>query len=84
MKPYILEDRVCVCGCGMRFRTLPNSPSIYASIRHMNDFKEVWESAGKMKVLIKIRRKYGREEDPTGDEGDLLDRADLEDFHGLR
>lgn len=51
----------------------------------MKGFKDVWESAEKIRALIKIRRKHGKEEDPpTGEEGDLLDRADWEDFHVLR
>ncbi len=68
----------------MKFRTLPNSPSRHASVRHMTGFKDVWESAEKIRALIKIRRKHGKEEDPTPEEGDLLDRADWEDFRGLR
>lgn len=70
----------------MRFRVLPKSKSYYATVRHMPEFKDVWESAEKIRELIKLRRKFKIERDDSqgAEPGDLLDRVDLEDFHVSR
>lgn len=56
-----LEERKCLCGCGMTFRVMPTSKNQYASILHMpsgqefvnnNKFKAEFASAIKERDIL--------------------------------
>lgn len=57
--PWVLEERVCKCGCGKKFRTLPGSKSFYATIHHLPGYQE-WvfgsqQFAKSKSMLFKVR-----------------------------
>lgn len=63
---WLLEDRICLCGCGQKFRCLPTSKARYASFLHTEDAtdlilrqKTMAERKEKAEVLTYFRRAYG-------------------------
>lgn len=45
-----LEERLCKCGCGMKFRVLPTSTAQYASFWHENPLDTWYEIDGERKI----------------------------------
>lgn len=50
MEKWLLEQRFCLCGCGLSFRCLLTSKSFYASLYHEPLFAQEFFSHGEMAV----------------------------------
>lgn len=48
-KSWVLEERICLCGCGKPFRVLPTSTARYASFWHEHGIDKYYEIMGERK-----------------------------------
>ena len=55
---WVLEDRICLCGCGKPFRVLPTSTARYASFWHENGIEAWYEIQGERKVKAGMAAYY--------------------------
>lgn len=58
-----LEERLCACGCGNKFKALQNSPQKFWAARHDPNFKDWWQDPEKQREYLWIRRRFGKQEE---------------------